>query len=588
MQGLDAKHILILMDGERIAGETGNNIDYQRINLNNIERIEIVHGPGATLYGSQAMGGVINIITKKPKDRFHITFDTKWAQPYDTNFPSVDPNDKYLLFKRNADAPNLNASITASYKHRMWSTQTTLTHRSADAYSLFDQEGTKKYFREYDLYETLPKNTNPTNIAGFRLNSIREALTFTPNDRLSLSATGTVYEMSKLDLNPDNLHEYNLDVSGTIGGTYRFANDGALSFSLFGDQYNRFQKFELIDGRKDLVYKHRIIQPKISYMQKLGDQHEVSIGAEHYAEMLYTDKFTNDSYSSRNQNNNSIYIQDDWQISPRLGIVAGIRGDYHSTYGFNIAPKLAAIYKLLPVTFRLNYGAGYRSPNMKELYMNWDHFGMFMIYGNSALKPERNHYFSLSSEYASKHFYALVSGYVNAFVNKIEGIWSNNQKERHYNNIASAQLMGVQAQMRINPFVEGLQLHMSCNYLHPNSTNGSRLNAQSTLSGTLRVEYDRSWKKHGLNINLTGSYIGKKEFDVQDNLLLKDRIVKAYYTTVIPEYSLWHVTCSYRYQPWGQITIGMDNIFDYQAGIISFNSYNGSGRNVFAALHLEI
>lgn len=588
MQGLDAKHILFLIDGERIAGETGNNIDYQRINLSNIERIEIVQGAGSALYGTQAMGGVINIITKKPKGRFRVSLDTKWAPLHENNFPKIASNDKYKLFKHNADRPNFNGSLTASYRHNKWSTQTTFTHRSADAFSLYDTEGQKKYYKEYDLTVTMPVKSVPTNVSGFGLNSLRQAFTFTPSDKLSLSATGTLYEMNKYDLNHDNLYEYNTDISGTLSGAYRFDNGGELKVSLFADQYNRYNKFELIEGRKDLIYKHRMIQPRLSYVQKVGEHHELNVGAEYFDEMLYTDKFTNDSYTSRSHHSSALYVQDDWQITSRIGLVTGLRADYHSTYGFNLAPKLSAIYKLPPVTFRLNYGAGYRSPSIKELYMNWDHFGMFMIYGNTDLKPERNHYVSLSSEYVSKRFYAILSGYINAFTNKIEGVWANDQKERRYYNIHSTELMGLQAQVRFNPFIEGLQLHASANYLHPSEVNGTQLNSQSRFSGTFRAEYDKAWKKHGLNINLTASYIGKKEFDIQDELALKDKIVKTYYTTTIPDYTLWYLAMSYRYDRFGRLTFGIDNIFDYHAPIHSFNSYTGIGRSWFVALNLEI
>lgn len=588
MQGLSGKHILFLIDGERMAGESGNNIDYQRINLNNIERIEIVQGAGSAIYGTQAMGGVINIITKKPKDRFRLSLDTKWSPAYQTNYPSIEAGDKYALFKRNADAPNLNGSLTASYRHSKWSTQTTLTHRSADAYALYDSEGLKKHFKKQDLTITLPVSTSPTNVSGFRTNSVREVLTFTPNKRLSLSATGTLYEMSKYDLNPDNLYEYNTDIAGSISGTYTFDNKGMLKLTLSGDQYNKYKKFELIKGRKDLIYKHRMVQPRLSYVRKIGEHHELSLGAEYFDEMLYTDKFTNVGYSARSQHSASLYVQEDWQITPRFGIIAGLRGDYHNAYGFNLAPKAAAIYKLMPVTLRFNYGAGYRSPSIKELHMNWDHLGMFMIYGNSALRPERNHYFSLSSEYVSGRFYALISGYYNSFSNKIEGIWRNNQKELHYNNIESSLLAGLQAQIRFNPFVNGLHLHASANYLHPTKNKSLQLNTQSTLSGTLRAEYDRSWGKSGININLSGSYIGKKEFDVQEDLEQNGTTTTEYYTTIIPAYSLWHVSLSYRHDKVGQITLGVDNIFDYHAGIVSFNSYTGIGRNAFVSLHLKI
>ena len=130
-----------------------------------------------------------------------------------------------------------------------------------------------------------------------------------------------------------------------------------------------------------------------------------------------------------------------------------------------MAPKLAAVWRTFPLTLRFNYAAGYRSPNLKELYMNWDHLGMFMIYSNEDLRPERNHYLSLSAEVVSEYVYAVATGYVNFFSDKIEGQWTNNQKELHYRNVSSATLSGAYANVRINPGVKGLFLHLSANCL---------------------------------------------------------------------------------------------------------------------------
>ena len=66
-QGLDARYVLFLVDGERMAGETYGNVDYARLPIANIERIEIVRGASSVLYGSNAMGAIVNIITKMPK-----------------------------------------------------------------------------------------------------------------------------------------------------------------------------------------------------------------------------------------------------------------------------------------------------------------------------------------------------------------------------------------------------------------------------------------------------------------------------------------------------------------------------------------
>ena len=68
MGGFDGNNILFLVDGERMAGETMDNVDYNRLNLSSVDHIEIVKGASSTLYGSQAMGGVINIITKTNVD----------------------------------------------------------------------------------------------------------------------------------------------------------------------------------------------------------------------------------------------------------------------------------------------------------------------------------------------------------------------------------------------------------------------------------------------------------------------------------------------------------------------------------------
>ena len=77
IQGLDSKYFLFLLNGNRMAGETTGNIDFSRLNTMNIERIELLNGGASTLYGSGAIGGVVNIITKDNKSLFDIRIKTK-------------------------------------------------------------------------------------------------------------------------------------------------------------------------------------------------------------------------------------------------------------------------------------------------------------------------------------------------------------------------------------------------------------------------------------------------------------------------------------------------------------------------------
>jgi outer membrane receptor for ferrienterochelin and colicins len=80
MQGMDAKYVLFLIDGERIAGEINGDIDYSMLNLENIERIEVIKGASSSLYGSNAIGGVINIITKKITDPFDAKLYSRYSK----------------------------------------------------------------------------------------------------------------------------------------------------------------------------------------------------------------------------------------------------------------------------------------------------------------------------------------------------------------------------------------------------------------------------------------------------------------------------------------------------------------------------
>ena len=94
LEGLSGGRILILVDGRRIPGRLAQNVEGDSLPLNNVDRIEIVRGPQSALYGSDAMGGVINIITKRPAGtKFHVQADNTTLPPYDDpDVPGTSPN----------------------------------------------------------------------------------------------------------------------------------------------------------------------------------------------------------------------------------------------------------------------------------------------------------------------------------------------------------------------------------------------------------------------------------------------------------------------------------------------------------------
>lgn len=587
LQGLGGKHILFLIDGERLAGETGNNIDYNRLNLNNIERIEIVHGAGSALYGSQAMGGIVNIITKKSDKKIYASSTVKWTQPFETNYQKVDKDDWRYYFKRSVDRPNFNADVNVGGKWRNWSAQSVFSFKSGDAYRLFDIDSVVKYFPQYDTTVYMQRNSTATNVSGFQSRNYAQSIHFAPSRNLNFTLKGSYYTQNQYDLYSDNKHEYNTDMSGTFNTTYRFGGQSLMQMSVHTDTYSKLTNFELLDTGRILIYRNTITQPRILYTTTVGAKHTINTGLEFLSEDLFTDRFIYGKYESRYRHNVSYFVQDDWLLATRFSAIAGVRVDYDNAYGFNWSPKFALLYKLFPFTFRFNYAAGYRSPTLKELYMNWDHLGMFMIYGNKDLRPEYNNYLSISTEFVSDKFYALLMGYLNMFSDKIEGIWSNNQTELHYRNVKSDILSGLNANLRYNP-VGKLFVHLSTNYLYPGKSRGVRLNSQSTLSGTIRTEFSIIAGHTTITCNLSGAIFGHKRYSVLETLMVNGVATEAYYRAYVPAYSLWNATIAIRLFSNATLTAGVDNLFNYRAKIINFNTYTGPGRNFFVSLNLHI
>lgn len=586
MQGLDAKHILFLIDGERIAGETGNNIDYSRLNLYNVDRIEIVKGAASAIYGSQAMGGVVNIITKNARKKVELNIGGRYGERNQRNYPNPSKESNQYKFQRNTDKPNLNGNISLGLNLGKLKSQTDVLYKSFDGYQLYDTDSITKYYPELDTTVIMNRVTTPSSISGYDDINISQKLSYTFNNRLKISLRGSYYELNKYDFTQNNKFENNVDFSYGAQLDYVINPAFNLIFSYFSDNYERFDKYELIDG-KDLSYKNNLIQPKILFSTTALRNQTLTTGIEFLQESLYGDKFESSQLEEKKQWNATAFVQDDWQIKEDLNLIGGIRVDYHEKYGWNASPKLSLLYRLFPFTMRLNYASGFRSPSLKELYMDWDHLGMFWIYGNENLKPEKNHYLSLSGEYVSSRLYATLTAYGNKFTDKIEGIWSNNQTELRYTNIGKTTLAGIEATARVK-IVQGLFLNGMLNYLYSENEDGVRLTTASPLSGNMRLEYGFSKKNYNANFNLSGSFIGEKDYHVADEIEVNGVTREAFYEAHASAYSMWNFAFTQNFYDAVRLTVGVDNLFDYKASIINFNTSTSPGRKFYVTMNLRV
>ena len=393
-QGMDAKAVLFLLDGERISGESGDsNIDYSRFNINDIERIEVVRGAASTLYDSRAIGGVINIITKKSVRPFTASMHTRYAGKKGQSY-----------------------SASAGVNLHRFSSLTSFGWRKRDSYLVKDEQGKQKEIINPDGSVTKSK-TDPVafNIYGYSVMDVSQKLSYNFSDRFTGSARISYYT-NKRD-KYDNARYYqryrDLILSGKL--KWQFADNQNLDLSYIRDNYIKDNVYVDDDER---VYGNVNSTIRLYYTGMFG-KHTLSGGVDLLREDM-KHHFMKDT-ATVHMNQYSFCLQDDWQLTDKMNIVVGVRGDKGGSYRLHFTPKVSVLYRpLKTITLRAGYSQGYRIPNLKELYQEFNMGGMgIMMYGNKDLKPEEGTQISASVEYDYKGLNLSVSTYHNRYKNKI-------------------------------------------------------------------------------------------------------------------------------------------------------------------------
>lgn len=393
-QGMDAKAVLFLLDGERISGESGDsNIDYSRFNINDIERIEVVRGAASTLYDSRAIGGVINIITKKSVRPFTASMHTRYAGKKGQSY-----------------------SASAGVNLHRFSSLTSFGWRKRDSYLVKDEQGKQKEIINPDGSVTKSK-TDPVafNIYGYSIMDVSQKLSYNFSDRFTGSARISYYT-NKRD-KYDNARYYqryrDLILSGKL--KWQFADNQNLDLSYIRDNYIKDNVYVDDDER---VYGNVNSTIRLYYTGMFG-KHTLSGGVDLLREDM-KHHFMKDT-ATVHMNQYSFCLQDDWQLTNKMNVVVGVRGDKGGSYRLHFTPKVSVLYRpLKTITLRAGYSQGYRIPNLKELYQEFNMGGMgIMMYGNKDLKPEEGTQISASVEYDYKGLNLSVSTYHNRYKNKI-------------------------------------------------------------------------------------------------------------------------------------------------------------------------
>lgn len=586
MQGLDARHVLFLQDGERMTGDMAGNLDYERFNLHAIDRIEIVKGASSTLYGSRASGAVINLISKKTQKPLDIQAGVRFAQMNQRNYKQPNPKDFLYMFEKNSDRPNLQSWISAGIKQGKFTSQTDVWYSSSDAFYMYQSDKDKKVYTKeanpflpHDITLTSIAPRSPMGIEGTEHLSVAQKLYYEPSKSLSLQAYGSMFFMNSYDLIQDMTFSQSRDFMAGIKLKYDVKDWFTVNLSLHGDFYDRFKRHERIDERKN-VYKSKIFEPRLTLTSSYFTGHNIIFGVEHTTDELTSDRFVNRRMTTRSLHETEYFLQDEWTVNSHWMLSSGVRTNFSKAFGFMWMPKIAIKYA--PDNhwaLRANYSMGYRAPSIKELFFNWDHLGMFQIKGSENLQSEKNNYFSLGAEYSKDRFFINVNAYANIFNKKIEGVWRiyDMQYNFEYINLKSQRMLGVEAIMKWR-MTDNFMLNATYSYVNVSKQNGIQVNTTSPHAATASIDYTLNRPNYRLKSIFSTSIMGEKKFDVQDRVWIKEhnKSYDAYFRCILPTYVLCNLAVVQTFYNKVKLTIGADNIFNYVphtlgSGVTMFN-----------------
>lgn len=377
MRGMSSDSTLILINGQRTAIEdtetTQNLLTLDRINVHNIERIEIVRGAASAQYGSDALAGVINIITKKSTGKPSVTVGATTGTTNMSNYYHID------LGRQGKFSSTFDMNFS---KDRQW------TEHEVSGLPVKNLQGPKQSYNFSGTYE-LGENKNLNLDLGYYKDRLSGDWS---HKEYNLGAWGGIVRLQDAKLETERR-----DASLSLTGKTKKDDYMVRTFYSKLDKF-RFLPYTALAKEYGETNKYSIWGIEAKNSHKVNGDHTLTYGTEYDRYDVDGVNFGKDGDNGKNLNTYAAYIQDEWLLGDKWEIIPAVRYDHHSEFGSKTTPHIGVPYLANDHNrFKANWGEGYKAPSVSELYMDYTHMGVLTL-GNPNLRPEESKNWDLSYE----------------------------------------------------------------------------------------------------------------------------------------------------------------------------------------------
>lgn len=583
MQGFSGDQVLVLIDGLPITASTGSTVNLNQYMNMDIEQIEIVQGAASAQFGSAAMGGVINIITKPiSTTKAHITTEIATNGQQNPSGRDIDTNKRYVEASIEGvldKGQRLHARLSGSY---------------------LDNAGLSL---NQDAWPQLKDASEQSQVSA--------RLSYTPDGKRSLNDNDTASADTRLIKNS----QYWLEAS-------QYKEDDVSRFDYYvAPRYLAQQKDESITKQRVSIGARTDIAPHSSDRSKtyklsaqalyedyqsdsdtkteqvstsirdttittalaqaqlglpawvLSDDHThlLQVGGQIQQDTLSQTKnqiseLIKDDVS---RDVGEIYLQDDWLIGDNWEVLSGVRYQNDEDFGDHIAPKIAVKYNYLDTNgrdhiFRSSIGSGYRVPNLKERYYVFDHSNLgYKVMGNPDLQPETSTSYQVGYQ---GQLSDTVNLHINGFYNEIEDLIQTDEDNATYEgNIAIYKYMNVDSAKTYGGDVgvdwqldSNAKLQANYAYIHThNDVTDTELTYQPNHKVMLALDY---------RINDKLQLIPRLNYESKQLITTSDQAYSP---------SWWTLDSKLNYDATANLSLyaAINNIFDVQRDVKDSNDY---------------